>query len=52
MDFVKLSIDGELDSDEKADKNIEILESRMTSADISAARKRAHDCIASNYKGC
>ena len=38
--------------DENADKAREIVAGKMTSADISAARKLARDCVASNYKGC
>ena len=38
--------------DENADKAREIVAGGMSSADISAAQKRARDCVASNYKGC
>ena len=37
---------------EDAAKNREIIAGEMTFADISAARKLARECIASNYKGC
>jgi len=37
---------------ENAEKNREIVAGKMSSADISAARKRARDCVAKNYKGC
>ncbi len=37
---------------EVASKNREIVAGEMTSANISAAQKRARDCVASNYKAC
>ena len=40
------------DPDGYMQENIDIVAGKMTSAEISAAEKRARDCIARNYKGC
>ena len=35
-----------------ASKNRDIVAKKMTSADISTAKKLARECVAKNYKGC